>query len=99
MVGERSRAVIDLLGGLDGVALVGSPESRGIVSFVHDRLEPRDIHARLAEQGINAWVNSPIGAPFDVETGTRRASVRLSPHYVTDDDDLDRLARALHTIA
>ena len=68
------------------------------MSFVHDRLEPREIRARLAEQGINAWVNSPIGAPLDVVTGVRRASVRLSPHYVTDDDDLDRLARALRSI-
>ena len=94
----RSRAVIDLLSPVKGVRLTGTPDDRGIVSFVHATLSPEAVVAALAEAGVNAWVNPAGGAPYDAAARPVLPSVRLSPHYVTSDDDLDRLDRALRSL-
>ena len=99
LVGERSRAVSTSSASSTASPWSGRPRAAASCRSCTNRLEPHGDPRPLAEHGINAWVNSPFGAPLDGVTGTRRASVRLSPHYVTDDDDLDRLARALHSIA
>jgi len=94
LVRDRSADVIALLGAVDGVRLLDA-NAVGIVSFVHDRLDPDEIRARLGADGVNVWVNPAGGSPVD---GARRAvlpSVRVSPHYLTDDEDLERLGRAL----
>ena len=71
------------------------PDAVGIVSFVHDRLDPDEIRSRTERRGVDVRVNPAGGSPVD---GARREvlpSVRVSPHYFTDDDDLERLGRAL----
>ncbi len=94
LVGARSAEVTALLGAVDGVRLLDR-DAVGIVSFVHDRLEPAEVWSRMAAEGVNVWVNPAGGSPVD---GARRdvlPSVRVSPHYLTDDDDLAALGRAL----
>ncbi|MGZ4709052.1 MAG: aminotransferase class V-fold PLP-dependent enzyme [Acidimicrobiales bacterium] len=97
LVGARSAELATLLGSVEGVRLL-DPGAVGIVSFVHDRLEPDEIRGRLSAEGVNVWVNPAAGSPID---GARRPvlpSVRVSPHYLTDDDDLARLGRALDVL-
>jgi len=94
LVGQRSADVAALLGATDGVQLL-DPTAVGIVSFVHDRLGPHEVRERIVAEGVNVWVNPAGGSPVD---GARRPvlpSVRVSPHYLTDDDDLAALGRAL----
>jgi len=98
-VAERSIEVTELLEGTDGVKLAASRDSRGIVSFIHSSLDPVAIRARLAADGVNVWVNTAVGTPRDAQV--RRdvlPSVRVSPHYVTSDEDLVRLAAALRRL-
>ena len=92
-VAEISAAVADVLTGFPGVRLAAARDSRGIVSFLHDTLDPDDIRGRLAADGVNVWVNTPAGTPRDANAVL--PSVRVSPHYVTNDDDLRRLHAAL----
>jgi cysteine desulfurase/selenocysteine lyase len=94
-VAARSAAVWDLLRGADLVLPTGTPEDRGILSFVHQRMGPDELVAAAADQGVNLWVNPVGGAPFDAAAGARLPSVRVSPHYVTTDGDLERLERVL----
>ena len=93
-VEQRSREVSDLLTGFDGIRLVGGRDSRGIVSFVHTSRDLFDIRARLAADGVNVWVNTPVGTPREDRENTL-PSVRVSPHYVTTDDELARLRGTL----
>ncbi len=93
-VEQRSREVSDLLTGFDGIRLVGGRDSRGIVSFVHTSRDLVDIRARLAADGVNVWVNTPVGTPREDRANTL-PSVRVSPHYVTTGDELARLRAAL----
>lgn len=98
LVGRRSREVIDLLGGVPGVRLTGTPDDRGIISFVHDAIEPAAVVAAATGAGVNIWVNPAVGAPLDLARRPVLPSVRVSPHCFTDDGDLERLARALHAL-
>ncbi len=43
---------------------------------------------------MNVWVNTPVGTPRDKRPHTL-PSVRVSPHYVTTDDEIVRLRTAL----
>src|SRR4051794_28315048 len=93
LVRDRSADVTALLEAVDGVRLL-DPSAIGIVSFLHDRLEPDEVRTRIGAEGVNVWINPSGGSPVD---GARRPvlpSVRVSPHYLTDDDDLERLGRA-----
>ena len=92
---ERSRAVIDRVLAVDGLVLTGRPDDQGIISFRHPTSSPEAVSATLSAAGVNAWVNPAGGAPYDAAARPVLPSVRLSPHYVTSDDDLDRLERAL----
>ena len=80
-VEQRSREVSDLLTGFDGIRLVGGRDSRGIVSFVHTSRDLFDIRARLAADGVNVWVNTPVGtlvriAEHTLPSGARVTSLR-----------------------
>ncbi len=95
IMAERSQAVIDLLRAIPGIRLTGTPQDRAIISFVVDGIDPAAIHAALTVHDVNVWVNPPGGAPLDAVARPVLPSVRVSPHYTTSDDDLDRLDRAL----
>ncbi|MCH2171231.1 aminotransferase class V-fold PLP-dependent enzyme [Myxococcota bacterium] len=60
---------------------LGDSDRSGIVSFTVAGEEPRRTAARLRREGI-----------FVIE---RRGGVRASPHFYNDDDEIDRLLRAL----
>ena len=93
-VEQRSREVSDVLDGFADIRLTGGRDSRGIVSFVHRSVDPFDIRARLGADGVNVWVNTQAGTPRDDHPDTL-PSVRVSPHYVTTDEEIARLHAAL----
>lgn len=93
-VGQRSREVTDVLAGFADIRLTGGRASRGIVSFVHRSLDPFDIRGRLGADGVNVWVNTQAGTPRDDHPDTL-PSIRVSPHYVTTDEDISQLHAAL----
>jgi selenocysteine lyase/cysteine desulfurase len=97
LVRERSRAVVDLLSSF-GVDLPGGPDSRGIVSFTHSSVDARVVQQLLSAAGVNVWVSTPSGSPLDARVGRALPSVRVSPHYVTNDDDLARLDAAMRSL-
>ena len=98
LVVSRSRDVTERLAVTAGVRLVASADAVGIVSFVHDRLTPEEVWRHLSELGVNVWVSPAGGAPLDGHARPVLPSVRVSPHYVTGADDLDRLSAALATM-
>jgi len=95
---DRSRAVIDRVGSVKGLRLTGTAQDRGIISFVHPTLSPDEVVARLSSHEVNTWVNPSGGAPFDAVARPGLPSVRVSPHYVTSDHDIDRLEDALRSL-
>ncbi len=99
-VGRRTEQVVDLIRATPGARLVAQGPVSGIVSFVHDRLAPDDVRASLAGRGGQHLDERRIGgSPID---GDRRAvgpSVRVSPHYFTNDVELEALGRALHRLS
>ena len=94
MVRERSRAVVDLLSSFE-VELPGGRDSRGIVSFTHSSVDARAVQEHLSAAGVNVWVSTAAGSPLDARARGALPSVRVSPHYVTNDDDLTRLDAAM----
>ena len=98
-VGRRTEQVVDLIRATPDARLVAQGPVSGIVSFVHDRLAPDDVRSSLRAEGVNIWTNGASGSPID---GDRRAvgpSVRVSPHYFTNDVELEALGRALHRLS
>jgi selenocysteine lyase/cysteine desulfurase len=98
-VEERSRAVADLVDRSPGVELLVPAPLSGIVSFVHDRLDPTEVRAQLAAASVRAWVASLGGSPLDQADRLARPAVRLSPHWDTTDEELEALERALGVLA
>ncbi|MEI7592296.1 MAG: aminotransferase class V-fold PLP-dependent enzyme [Actinomycetes bacterium] len=98
LVAARSGEVVELCESTSGLRLVGSVDDVGIISFVHDRLSPDEVREHLATCGVNVWVNVATGAPLDGAARPVLPSVRVSPHYVTNADDIERLAGAFETL-
>jgi selenocysteine lyase/cysteine desulfurase len=98
LVAARSRQVTDVLAAAAGVRLLGPPDAAGIISFRHERRDPAEVRARLGAAGVNVWVNPAGGAPIDGRDRDVLPSVRVSPHYTTDDSDLAALEAALATL-
>jgi cysteine desulfurase / selenocysteine lyase len=97
-VQDRTGAVVDLVASTPGFELLAPLPLSGIVSVVHERLDPEVVRSRLLAQGVNAWVASVGGSPLDQAQRLARPAVRISPHYLTTDGDLDRLDRALRAL-
>jgi selenocysteine lyase/cysteine desulfurase len=98
-VQERTARVVEVVEAAAGFELLAPPPLSGIVTVVHDRLTPDEVWEQLSRQGVNTWVASLGGSPLDQEGRLPRAGLRVSPHYVTSDDDLERLAQALRVVA
>jgi selenocysteine lyase/cysteine desulfurase len=58
-----------------------------------------EVAAALAAMGINVSTTVPDHSQFDTEQRAVHPLVRLSPHYFTTDDELDRAADAISRIA
>ncbi len=97
MMRERSHAVVDVLSSFD-VDLPGGRDSRGIVSFTHSSVDARAVQQHLGAAGVNVWVNTAAGSPLDARARGALPSVRVSPHYVTNDADLGRLHAAMRSL-
>jgi len=97
LVRDRSRAVVDLLSSFE-VDLPGGGDSRGIVSFTHSSVDARAVQQHLSAAGVNVWVSTAAGSPLDARARGALPSVRVSPHYVTNDDDLARLHTAMSAL-
>lgn len=75
----RSEHLLEGLANMPDIKLITPPERRrhaGIVSFSSPRLDSRKLHRALAEADIHAALRGP--------------ALRLSPHFYTPVDQLDR---------
>jgi cysteine desulfurase family protein (TIGR01976 family) len=99
--GALAKRLVDGLGTINGVTLVGRPARRTpTVLFTVDGLAPRDVHVALAERRVNA----PAGNFYAIEASRHvglgdAGAVRAGLAPYTNDDDIDRLLAALAAIA
>ena len=88
------------LGAIDGVAVHDKGLRRcGIVTFTVDGLESGEVKRRLADQRINTSVSSPSSAQLDLPARGLGHVVRASVHYVNTEEELDRVAEAVASLA
>jgi cysteine desulfurase/selenocysteine lyase len=95
-IAERvTAAAADLrerLAALPGVTVHDRGQRRcGIVSFAHDRVPADDVAMAARDAGVNVSVSEPSSTLLDAANRHLPPMVRASVHYVTTDDELDRL--------
>jgi selenocysteine lyase/cysteine desulfurase len=61
------------------------------VSFAHDRVPADDLARAARAAGVNVSVSDPSSTRLDADNRHLPSLVRASVHYVTIDDELDRL--------
>ena len=80
------------LAALPGVTVHDRGERRcGIVTFAHDRVPADDLARAARAAGVNVSVSDPSSTRLDADNRHLPSLVRASVHYVTIDDELDRL--------
>jgi len=67
----------------------------GIVTFSLAGVEPAAVQTALRAQAINVSVSGPSSTRWDMEARGLAGLVRASVHYLTTDDEIDRLAAAV----
>lgn len=67
----------------------------GIVTFTHTRFDPEQVASKLAASGINVSTSSVFSTRYDMEARGIEKVVRASVHYLTTDDEIERLVDAL----
>jgi len=70
-------------------------ERCGIVTTAHPHVDAPSLRRRLADHGIAATTTAPASSRWDVERRGLPTLLRLSVHYTTTDDELDRVVAAL----
>jgi len=94
LVEEASRAVAEV----PGVRLIGTaPERAGSVSFVMDGIHPHDIGTILDAEGIAVRAGHHCAQPVMQRYGVS-ATVRASFGLYNTDEEIEALARGLHTV-
>jgi len=84
------------LGGVPGVVVRDQGEHRcGIVTFTRDGVDAEVVRRALAAQSINVSVSAPSSTRLDAERRHLPPLVRASVHYLTTEDELDRLTAAV----
>jgi selenocysteine lyase/cysteine desulfurase len=73
---------------------IGAVQS-GIVTFTREALEPDEIQRQLHEQKNNVTTSSVSSTRFDMEDRGLEKVVRSSVHYLTTDEEIDRLVTTL----
>ena len=63
----------------------------GIVTFTHDDVAAADVADAARAAGVNVSVSSPSWTRLDADARRLPDLVRASVHYLTTDDELDRL--------
>lgn len=71
------------------------PDPCGIVTASVPGVDAVDAKAALAQAGVNVTTTNPDGAFHDAERRSLSPMVRLSVHYLTTDDELDRATAVL----
>ncbi|HEU0172344.1 MAG TPA: aminotransferase class V-fold PLP-dependent enzyme [Acidimicrobiales bacterium] len=67
----------------------------GIVSFAHDRVPADDLVRAARAAGVNVSVSDRSSTRLDADNRDLPPLVRASVHYVTIDDELDRLTEVV----
>lgn len=99
-VGYVAGYLRDRLGTLDGVAVHdGGTRRSGIVTFTVDGVTPADTKAAAAAAGINVSVTDAGAARFDMGGDRPESVVRASPHYLSTEDECDRLVEVVAGLA
>jgi selenocysteine lyase/cysteine desulfurase len=84
------------LAALPGVTVHDRGERQcGIVSFAHDRVPADDLARAARAAGVNVSVSDPSSTRLDADNRHLPPLVRASVHYVTIDDELDRLTEVV----
>ncbi len=84
------------LGEIPGVSVhdLGAVKG-GIVTFVVEGIEAPAVQAALREQAINVSWTSPTSTRWDMDARGLLGLVRASVHYLTTDEEIDRLCGAV----
>ncbi|HTJ59461.1 MAG TPA: aminotransferase class V-fold PLP-dependent enzyme [Devosiaceae bacterium] len=97
MLAASLRAV---LGDVPGVTVRDlGPDPAAIVTFTFDHLDATAVATSLAGRAINVSVSGPTSTPID---GGRRELpdlVRVSPHYYNTEEEVERMAEAVRSLA
>lgn len=71
------------------------PSTGAIVTFTHKTLPPLAIKNKLQAAGIEVNVHPASFMPLHLPTQLRGDSIRISPHHMTDDQQLDHACDVL----
>jgi selenocysteine lyase/cysteine desulfurase len=89
---ERATSLRASLSALPGVRLHDLGETKGgIVTFTKEGVPARQIADRLKSKRINVVVSTIFSTRFDMEDRGLDEIVRASVHYITTDEEIDRL--------
>lgn len=99
-VTERADRLRERLAQIEGLEILDLGRRRcGICTFVVAGVDSWDMKAGLAEVGINVSVSGVTSTPFDVAARELRPLVRASVHYLTSDDEIERIGTRVEQIA
>ncbi|WP_052847452.1 aminotransferase class V-fold PLP-dependent enzyme [Streptomyces avicenniae] len=96
-LGARLRDALDALPGVTTHDL-GLDRCAIVTARVGD-VPARAVAAALAGQGVNVSTTDPSHTQFDAEVRDVHPLVRLSPHYFTTEDELDRAVALIDGLA
>lgn len=90
----------DALGRIPRVALHDAGREKcAIVGFSLDGADPGGIEAALRKDRINISVSSRGGTRLDAEARQLPTLLRASPHYYNTEDEIERFAQAIASLA
>lgn len=96
LVGRIAADLRTRLAGVPAVTVQDKGTHRsGIVTFQHARVDATAVRNQLHAQGINVSVTTATSTRLDFEQRGLPDLVRASVHYLTTDDELDRLVDAV----
>ncbi|HXA43143.1 MAG TPA: aminotransferase class V-fold PLP-dependent enzyme [Candidatus Solibacter sp.] len=71
----------------------------GIVTFTVAGRDSEEVRNRLYDQGINTWISAMSHSRLDLEPRGLAKLVRASVHYYNSEDEVDRFATAVSSLA
>ncbi len=84
------------LASVEGVAVHdGGSRRSGIVTFTVAGAAPADVRSAAAAAGVNVSVTEAGAARFDMGGARPEAVVRASPHYLSTEEECDRLVEVV----
>ena len=88
------------LADIPGVTVLDRGEKLcAITSFTVEGVDPEEVRLRLRAEQVNVSISTADSAQLDLSNRGLESVVRASVHYVTTDDELDRFASLVRTIA